>query len=63
MGDPEATIHAFEQATAALLNMAVALGDYFKKLQEQGFSRDETFGLTVACQTALLRRVGMEEGD
>ena len=57
MIDPERTIHDFEQATAAVLNAAVMLGDYFKKLMAEGFTRDEAFELIVNYQTILFTRV------
>ena len=54
MPNPEESVHAFDQMGAVINNMAVLLGDYFKKLQQQGFSREEAFEMTLECQQVLL---------
>lgn len=60
MPNQDDTIHMFEQMGGVLSNMAVLLGDYFLKLQQQQFSREEAFELTVLCQHIMLGRAGRE---
>lgn len=47
--------HAFEQASGALAEMAVALGGYRKHLEEDGgFTRGEAMALCLQYQQGML---------
>jgi len=63
MPDPEDLVHQFEQMGGLLGNMAVLLGDYFLKLQQQEFTREEAFEMTLLCQEIMLGRMRQEAGE
>ena len=48
--DPLKTQINMEQAAAALSGFAIVLGDYFKELRRQGFTREEAMELVVEYQ-------------
>lgn len=53
-----------EQAKAASVELAGALGTYFAALLEQGLRREEALMLVIAYQTSILRTAkdqGQEE--
>ena len=54
MVDPAKTIHDLEQGAQALVNMAIVLGEYHKKLLAEGFSKEEAFELVLWCQGKML---------
>ncbi len=61
MADPEKTIHDLEQFTQALLNIAVVLAEYYRKLLAEGFTEEQAFGLVVNCQDVLFQRTGRND--
>ncbi len=54
MNDPVATQQAWEQGAAALLNLARAMGDYYRELRASGFDKREAFLLVQEYQRIML---------
>jgi len=54
MNDPIATQQAWEQGAAALLNLARAMGDYYRELRASGFDKREAFLLVQEYQRIML---------
>lgn len=50
-------IHAWDQAGAALRDVAVTLGNYYKELIKQGFTAEQAFTLTMQQQEILFRNL------
>ncbi|WP_197260773.1 hypothetical protein [Brevibacillus laterosporus] len=46
-------VSQFDQLAAAFTDHAKVLSEYMKKLQDEGFSRQETLQLTINFQTNL----------
>ena len=59
----EKQIHDFEQMTALLVDLAVALARYRGELEVNGFTREEALALCVAYQTALMMGGQRREQD
>ena len=54
MNDPVATQQAWEQGAAALLNLARAMGDYYRELRASGFDKREAFLLVQEYQRIMI---------
>lgn len=52
--DPIATQQAWEQGTAALMNLAKAMGDYYRELRAAGMDKREAFTLVQDYQRIML---------
>lgn len=46
--------HAWDQAKAGMMEMAVALGAYRAELGRLGFTREEALAICIAWQTSAL---------
>lgn len=54
MNDPIATQQAWEQGAAALMNLAKAMGDYYRELRANGLDKKEAFILVQDYQRIML---------
>jgi hypothetical protein len=51
---PMDMIAKLDQAMAAVSNMAIMLGDYRRKLRQEGFTDEQAMSLVIEFQQAIL---------
>jgi len=56
-------IHTFEQAGEMMGQFAYLIGQYFDKLTDQGFTREEALVLCRAYQTSVLKSAFANSGQ